>query len=198
MTVDFSDNHYFPPGDPSAPLNRGSHHRLLRLEWQSRFEGSRFFGNRIFALESYDEFYAGPWGTFHPTRQGLPQTYFYEVVNDPDPWIAEILEENDNADIFPPYGQPVMLSERERQMNPHLKETGRFFPPDARQEATGRSTDFIGNATPEQLRAAHSEQQTHWNEQRLKPRYRHLLILSESHFLEILCEDLPQWRWVEN
>ena len=68
LTVDFSDNHFFPPGDPSAALNEGSHHRLLRLEWQDRWEGQRFFGNRVYALESYDEFYAGPFGTFHPTR----------------------------------------------------------------------------------------------------------------------------------
>lgn len=197
LTVDFSDNHSFSPGDPGAALNEGSHHRLLRLEWQDRWEGQRFFSNRVYALESYDEFYAGPFGTFHPTHQGVPQSYFYEIVNDPDPWIAEILEENNNTDIFPPSGQPMLMSERARKQNPHLQETGRFFPPDSPQEASGQHAVYIGTPTPEQLQAAQAEQRAHREEQRLKPRYRHLLIASETHFLEVLCDDLPQWRWME-
>ena len=196
LTVDISDNHYFAPGDPSAPLNEGSHHRLLRLEWQDRWEGQRLFSNRIYALESYDEFYAGPFGTFHPTRQGVSSSDFYEVVNDPDPWIAEMLEESGSG-IFPPFGQPVLMSERARRLNPHLKETGRFFSPDAPQEASGVHYDLIGPGTSEQFRAAQAELQAYWEEQRLEPRYRHLLIASNSHVLEVLCGDLPQWRWVE-
>ncbi|MFC5847728.1 hypothetical protein [Deinococcus petrolearius] len=29
-----------------------------------------------------------------------------------------------------------------------------------------------------------------------KPRYRHLFIASETHMLEVLCEDLPAWEVV--
>lgn len=197
LTVDFSDQHFFPPGDPSAALNAGSHHRLLRLEWQDRFEGTRLFSNRVYALESYDEFYGGPFGTFHPTRQGIPQAYFYEVVNEPDPWIAEMLDENNNTDTFPPSGQPMLMSEQARRQNPQLTETGRFYAADAPQAASGQHAVYFGEATPEQLQAAQAEQQAHWAEQRLKPRYRHLLIASGSHLLEVLCDDLPQWHWVE-
>lgn len=196
ITVDFSDHHYFSPGDPSAALNEGSHHRLLRLEWQDRWEGTRLFGNRVYALESYDEFYAGPFGTFHPTRQGLPQAFFSEVVNEPDPWIAEMLEKSGSG-IFPPSGDPMLMSEGARSRNPHLKETGRFFPADAPQEASGQHAVYFGDATPQEFQAARDDQQVHWEEQRLKPLYRHLLIASGSHLLEVLCGDLPQWRWVE-
>ena len=133
LTVDFSDNHSFPPGDPSAALDEGSHHRLLRLEWRDRWEGQRLYSNRLYALESYDEFYAEPFGAFHPTRQGVPHSYFYEIVNEPDPWIAEMLEESGSG-IFPPSGQPTLMSERARRLNPSLKETGRFFPQPRRRK----------------------------------------------------------------
>lgn len=204
LTVDFSDHHYFPPSDPDAALNAGSHRRMLRLEWADTWEEGGHRGNRIFALESYDEFYAGPFGTFHPTRQGIPQSYFYEVVNEPDPWIAEILDENENTDIFPPYGEPALMSERARRLNPHLRETGRFFPGDAPRKASGSHTDFFwtGPQPPAPgeweaaLAQAKAKQQADWEAQKRRPRYRHLLIASESHFLEILCEDLPRWAWV--
>ena len=133
LTVGFSDNHSFPLGDPSAALDEGSHHRLLRLEWRDRWEGQRLCSNRVYALESYDEFYAGPFGAFHPTRRGVPHSYFYEIVNRPDPWIAEMLEESGSG-IFPPSGQPTLMSERARRLNPSLKETGRFFPQPRRRK----------------------------------------------------------------
>ncbi|WP_291424346.1 hypothetical protein [Deinococcus sp.] len=196
LTIDLSDNRYDPPDDTARVTGR--HSRLLRLEWP--------FENSVFALESYDEFYAGPWNTFHPSRQGVQSPGLYEVVNEPDPWIAEILAENNNTDTFPPYGSnPVMLSGRTRQMNPHLRETGRFFPADAPLAASGTATDYhfwTGLQPPapgeleKALAEARAKTEARWEARKQKPRYRHLFIASETCLLEILCEDLPRWTWV--
>jgi len=208
LTVDLADEFYRAPGEggwreaPGGGPDPRHHHRLLRLTWESRWEGHIYHPNQVFALESYDEFYAGPYGTFHPTRQGLPPSLLYEVVNDPSPWITEMLEENDNTDVFPPYGVPVAVSEREQVLNPHFKATGRFFPPDARPSDTG--SDFILDGpepfTPEQWAEARAEmarvRDAQWQAQRRRPRYRHLLIASNTHILEVLCGDLPTWAWV--
>ncbi|MDL2344904.1 hypothetical protein QOL99_12185 [Deinococcus sp. MIMF12] len=210
LTVDLADEFYraseadpWQEGPDGGPDPR-HHSRLLRLTWESRWEGHIHRSNAVFALESCDEFYAGPFGTFHPVRQGLPAALLYEVVNDPSPWITEMLEENNNTDTFPPYGVPVAVSERERARNPHLKLTGRFFPQDARPEDTGSSSDFFWSGpqppTPEQWAGAQAEiarqQDAQWQTQRRRPRYRHLLIASGTHLLEVLCGDLPAWEWV--
>ena len=212
LTVDLADEFYraseadgWQVGPDGQPDPR-HHNRLLRLTWESRWEGHTHFPNQVFALESYDEYYAGPFGTFHPSRQGVPGSWLYEVVNDPSPWITEMLEENNNTDTFPPYGVPVAVSERERLRSPHLKPTGRFFPEDARHEDTGWSSDFAfiwsgpQPPTPEELAEARADiarqQDARWHAQRRRPRYRHLLIASNSHILEVLCEDLPTWAWV--
>lgn len=91
LTVDLADEFYraseaesWTRGPDGRPDPR-HHGRLLRLTWEDRWEGQILYGNRIFALESYDEFYAGPYGTSYPARQGLPQSLFYEVTNDPSP-----------------------------------------------------------------------------------------------------------------
>lgn len=211
LTVDLADEFYraseqdsWRVGSDGRPDSR-HHSRLLRLTWESRWEGHVHFPNTVFALESYDEFYAGPYGTFHPVRQGLPQSWLYEVVNDPSPWITEMLEENGSG-VFPTYGVPVAVSERERMLNPHLKPTGRFFPEEARLEDTGWSSDFAfvwsGSPppTPEELAEARAEitrqKEARWQAQRRRPRYRHLLIASNTHLLEVLCEDFPTWEWV--
>ena len=201
LTVDFSDNHYYPPNDPDAALNPGSHHQLLRLEWGDLSGDGTFGINTIFALESYDEFYSGPF--LAVDGAGL-SGHFYEVVNDPNPWIVQILEDNHNTDTFPPYGEPALMSERTRQLNPHLRETGRFFAPDAPLESSGRIAFhyWAGSQPPTSderaaaLAEAKAKEQARWEEQKRRPRYRHLIIASESHFLEILCEDLPRWSWV--
>ena len=69
--------------------------RALRLTWESRWEErdgglngggvTVHHSERIFFLQTYDEFYAGPFGTFHPHRQGVSSPGLYEVTNDPDP-----------------------------------------------------------------------------------------------------------------
>ncbi len=202
LTVDLSDNRYYPPDDPNAALDVGSHHRLLRLEWLDFGEGG---SNRVFALESYDEFYGGPWLTYHPSRQGVQSPGLYEVVNEPDPWIAEILAENGGTDVFPPSGDPVMLSEWAREMNPHLRETGRFFPADAPLSASGTSSPvsiWIGPQSAESderekaLAEARAKSEARWEARKLRPRYRHLFLVTGTSLLEILCEDLPRWTWV--
>lgn len=210
LTVDLADEFYrASPEDgwivgPGGGPDPRCHSRQLRLTWESRWEGQVHHSNRIFALESHDEFYAGPFLTFHPTRQGVPPSWLYEVVNDPSPWITELLEENGNTDVFPPYGVPVAVSERERVLNPHFKVTGRFFPEHARPEDTGSSMDFLWSGpqppTPGEWAEARAEmtrlRDAQWQATRRRPRYRHLLIASNSHLLEVLCEDLPTWAWV--
>lgn len=210
LTVDLADEFYrASPEDgwrvgPGGGPDPRHHSRLLRLTWEDRWEGGVHHGNRIFALESYDEFYAGPYLTFHPVWQGLPPSCLYEVVSDPSPWITEMLEENDNTDVFPPYGVPVAVSEGLRAQEPDIRTTGRFFPPDARLSDTGSGFIFSLTSgepiTSEQWAQAQAEQarrrEAQWREQRSRPRYRHLLIASGTHLLEILCEDLPTWAWV--
>ena len=60
---------------------------------------------------------------------------------------------------------------------------------------------FKDSPTPEQLAEAQAERvrlkAEREAELRSKPRYRHLFIASDSHMLEILCEELPRWEWVE-
>ena len=209
LTVDLADEFYRAPdedgwrGGPDGGPGPRHHSRLLRLTWENRWEGSVHHGNRIFALESYDEFYAGPFGTFHPTGQGVPPSWLYEVVGDPDPWIAEILEENDNTDVFPPYGVPVAVSERLREREGDVRVTGRFFPENAQPGETGSDLIFLSGPEPipsEQWAEAQAEmhrvREAQWRAQRSRPRYRHLLIASNTHLLEVLSEDLPTWAWV--
>lgn len=210
LTVDLADEFYrasdedgWTVGPDGGPDPRHPS-RLLRLTWEDRWEDGVHRGNRIFALESHDGFYAGPYLTFHPTRQGLPPSLLYEVVSDPDPWIAEMLEENDNTDTFPPYGVPVAVSEALRVRESHLRTTGRFFPADARPVDTGSGFLFSlpgpEPTTPEQWAEVQAEmarvREAQWRAQRGRPRYRHLLIASNTHLLEVLCEDLPTWTWI--
>ena len=191
LVVDVADESFQPAGDPSVPASEWPHYHscLLRLTWEGR----------IFALESYDEFYAGP---IFAAEQGYAAARaasgpFVEIVSDPDPWIEQILEQNGNTDVFPPYGVPVL------NWNTG-KGTGRFFPLDARSEDGGVMAAYFwtGPAAmiPEERAEFEAEVQRREEERRremlAQPRYRHLLILSESHFLELLCEDLPRWEWV--
>lgn len=210
LTVDLADEFDRASGEdgwiegPGGGPDPRHHTRLLRLTWEDRWEGDIYHGNRIFALESPDEFYAGPFLTFHPTRQGLPPSLLYEVISDPDPWISEMLEENDNTDVFPPYGVPVAVSEGLRAREPDIRTTGRFFPGDARPVDTGSGFLFSLSgpepATPEGRANAQVEmarrRDAQWQAQRRRPRSRHLLIASNTHILEVLCEDLPTWAWV--
>lgn len=210
LTVDLTDEFYCvsPKDDwietPSTDPDPRHHSRLLRLTWEDHWKDNVHHGNRIFALESYDGFYAGPFFTFHPTRQGVSPSSLYEVVSDPDPWIAEILEENNNTDVFPPYGVPAAVSQGFREREGDVRVTGRFFPESAQPHDTG--SDYIfslpdsESITPEHWAEAQAEvarvRAAQWQAQRSRPRYRHLLIASNTHLLEILSEDLPHWTWV--
>ena len=191
LIVDVGYEGFQPLGDPSVPVSEWPryHSRALRLTWEGH----------IFALESYEEFYAGPIFAAEKGYQAARAASgpFVEIVSDPDPWIEQILEQNGNVDVFPPYGEPVLDWETG-------KGTGRFFPSDARLEDSGKHPAFFWAGetapTPEQRAEFETEVARRKEEMRqqmlAKPRYRHLLIISESHFLEILCEDLPRWEWV--
>ena len=186
LIVELTDNDFLEDTTP-GPRH---HRRVLRLTWTSR----------IFALESYDEFYAGPFGTHHPVRQGVPQSNLFEVTNDPDPWIEEILAENPNTDTFPPYGVPVMVGGHSQGLEGDVKVTGRFFAPKAKLSDGGREMDFFkGSAAPwtaEERAEMTRQRQAARAEMVARPRYRHLFIASETHMLEVLCEDLPAWEVV--
>ncbi|WP_339095362.1 hypothetical protein ACINK0_01975 [Deinococcus sp. VB343] len=181
--------------------------RALRLTWENRWEekdgGSNgggvtiYHSERIFFLQTYDEFYAGPFGTFHPLEQGIKSSGLYEVVNDPDPWILEILRENGNTDTFPPYAPKVLEYDRRSDT---FNNRGRFA-----SEETVSSRDYFWTGetepTPEQRAefdaAVKRNQEAQAALERSRPRYRHLFIASDTVMVEILCEGLPRWEWVE-
>lgn len=181
--------------------------RALRLTWENRWEekdgGSNgggvtvYHSERIFFLQTYDEFYAGPFGTFHPHKQGANSPGLYEVVNDPDPWILEILRENHNTDVFPLYAPTVLEYDRRSDT---FNNRGRFA-----LEETVSSSDYFWTGetepTPEQRAefdaAVKRNQEAQAALERSRPRYRHLFIASDTVMVEILCEGLPRWEWVE-
>ncbi|MGX9687861.1 hypothetical protein ACTQ9L_12050 [Deinococcus wulumuqiensis] len=183
------------------------HNRVLRLTWESRWEErdgglngggvTVHHSERIFFLQTYDEFYAGPFGTFHPHRQGVSSPGLYEVTNDPDPWILEILRENNNTDTFPPYAPKVLEYDRRSDT---FNNRGRFA-----SEETVSSSDYFWTGeqppTPEQQAefdaAVKRNQQAQAALERSRPRYRHLFIASNTVMVEILCEGLPRWEWAE-
>lgn len=179
LTVDFSDHLYVEPGRSGLtvfPEDAGlrPHSRLLRLCWPGR----------IYALESHDPFYAGvPLATLAGVGSD-----FVEVVSNPNPWIAELLA--GGAGVFPPYGPPAQVSPEAAAQNVEHNlqwppPTGRFYPVRApakeRYEAArllGRDPGPVGPGSPSAPGA--------------QPRYRHLMILSESHMLEVLSDELPR------
>lgn len=186
LIVDLTDTNFLTDG--TVPEFR-HHRRVLRLTWT----------DRVYALETYDEFYAGPYGTYHPTRQGLPPGGLYEVVNDPNPWITELLDENHNTDVFPPYGVPAQVSEHYRQEQAAagivLEPTGRFFPPSTTLEPGGQIHVLLGQ--PPNPAAWAAEREAHRRAMLARPRWRHLLLGLGSVVLEVLGEGLPRWQVLE-
>lgn len=184
--------------------------RALRLTWQNRWierDGGLSKGGtrvhrleRIYFLETYEEFYAGPFGEFHPYHQGVKGEVLYEVVNDPDPWVMEILRENKNTDTFPPYPPKSLEYHRETDT---FSGPGRFLPPDWQNEHNGSVYFWSGDAPPTPEEQAEFERLVERNKQaqteytRSQPLYRHLFISSESVMVEILCSGLPRWEWIE-
>lgn len=181
--------------------------RMLRLTWESRWEYvdggldeggvTLHHSERIFFLHTYDEFYAGPFGTFHPFKQGVEANGLYEVVNEPDPWVAEILRENDNTDTFPPYAPTVLEYHRDTDT---FSGGGRYAAVEKRHRAV---YFWTGEEPPTPEQQAEFDDMVERNNsaqaelERSRPRYRHLFIASESVMVEILCEGLPRWEWVE-
>lgn len=175
LTVDFSDNLYVGPGGSGPtvfPEDAGlrPHSRLLRLRWHGR----------IYALESHDPFYAGvPLAALAGVNSD-----FVEVLSDPNPWIAELLA--GGAGVFPPYGAPAQVSPEAAAQNVEHNlqwppPTGRFYPAKERHGAADPAP--VGPGGPSVPGA--------------RPRYRHLMILSESHMLEVLSDELPRLEVLE-
>ena len=185
--------------------------RTLRLTWESRWEEvdgglngggvTLHHSEHIYFLETYEEFYAGPFGTYHPSKQGVEHVGagLYEVVNDPDPWILEILRENDNTDTFPPYPPTALEYHRETDT---FSGPGRFR---GNKVEGGPFHDYFwtGPNPPTPEEQAEMDRQVKRNREaqaaleRARPRYRHLFISSNSVMVELLCEGLPRWEWVE-
>lgn len=181
--------------------------RALQLSWEGGWEerdgglsgggATLHHSERIFFLQTYDEFYAGPFGTFHPFKQGVETNGLYEVVNEPDPWVMEILRENRNTDTFPQYGPTVLEYHRDTDA---FSGGGRF----ASSESHRAGDHFwTGEQPPTPEQRAEFEVAVRLNEEaqaeleRSRPRYRHLFIASNSVMVEILCEGLPRWEWAE-
>ena len=80
--------------------------------------------------------------------------------------------------------------------------TGRYFPTDDKGSDSGVYF-WTGETepTPEQQAefdaAVKRNQQAQAAPKRTRPRYRHLFIASNSVMVELLCEGLPRWEWVE-
>ena len=152
----------------------------------------------VFALESHDEFYSQPYGRRHWARQGVTQQTLLEVVNEPDPWILQLIEDNPGNGVFPFSGPPVMASAETLARQPHWPTpTGRFYLSDAPIE-TG--IDVLISPAPtnpeERAEAARLIAQRE-AELRAQPRYRHLFIASDTCMVEVLCDRLPTWEWVD-
>ncbi|WP_261664254.1 hypothetical protein [Deinococcus sp. Marseille-Q6407] len=145
--------------------------RLLKLTWT----------DRVYALELYPEEYSQPFAETCSWRGDSPDSSFLEVMNDPDPWVTEILLENPSYGVFPLGGRPVQVHpdtwERNKGNEGWETPTGRFSPPGSCPAPLALSQE------------AELEQPC--------PRYRHLFISSLSMMVEILCEGLPRWEWVE-
>lgn len=165
----------------------------VRLSWDS-------FHARVFALESYDEFYCGPYAHAYAWKKDTERNFLHEIISEPDAWILEILEDNPHTGVFPTGGQPVAALDSVLERNPGMGiPTGRFFPADAQLGDNGTHPVFFTTDPPS------AEDEAEMDRIRAemvadmlgKPRYRHLFIASETHMLEILCADLPTWEWVE-
>ena len=214
LVIELTGEYFADPAQIGAKYAAYGHgpageERTLRLTWESRWEEvngglgaggtALHHSERIFFLETYDEFYAGPFGTYHPSRQGVQGAGLYEVVSDPDPWIMEILRENNNTDTFPSYGPKAL--EYDRQTGT-FSGPGRFLSADWAGDVSG--TDFLwtGEHKPTPEQSAQMERQIELSRQqqaaldRSRPRYRHLFIASETVMVEMLCEGLPRWAWL--
>lgn len=193
------------------------HNRVLRLTWESRWEErdgglknggvTVFEGGEIYALETYTEGYCGPYAVSYSWNPDAPEcgSTLLEVVNDPDPWITEILNDSPSYGVFPLGGRPVQVHpdtwERNKG-NGWETPTGRYFPADYKGSHSGEYF-WTGPQPPTLEQQAEFDAAVKRNQEaqaaleRSRPRYRHLFIASNTVMVEILCEGLPRWEWVE-
>lgn len=203
LLIEVEDAAYSPTGETGRFRGEDgkwqAHHNgipgILRLTWDVA-SGS------LFALESYDEFYSRPYAHAYAWRKGSERRFLHEIVSEPDAWIEELLADNPDTGVFPVSGVPVMVREDLRTQNPSWGEpTGRFFPPTARLEDGGTHALFFKLSGEPPTPGEEAEIERRKSEMRAEmlsqPRYRHLFIASGSHMLEVLCENLPTWEWVE-
>ncbi|MDO4264207.1 MAG: hypothetical protein Q4C67_08405 [Deinococcus sp.] len=192
------------------------HNRVLRLSWEhwskehsgglSKGGYSVSHSNQIFAVETYLEEYSGPYGDAYSGLPDTPHRFLHEVVNDPNPWITELLEDNPRFGVFPTssVGGPVQVHPDTWEQNKRHWEppTGRYHSPQWQGSLSDAAFFWSGaeEPTPEQWAEAQRQIEENKRQQaeleRSRPRYRHLFIASESVMVEILCEGLPRWEWV--
>ncbi len=138
----------------------------LRLTWEGR----------VFALETYEEFYSQPYGERNWAGLETKQHTFYEVRGEPDAWVEEMLTDNPATAVFPPYGEPIPVT---------IASWGK-------DEAAPTSEELA-----ELQVQAHEEARKRYEAYYRQPLYRHLFIASESHMIELLTDgDLPTWSWL--
>ena len=192
--------------------------RTLRLTWQSRWEEvdgglngggvTLHHSERIYAVETYPEEYSGPSAHSYSWNSEAPDcgSTFLEVVNDPDPWITEILEDSPDYGVFPLGGRAVQVHPDTWELNKGSgweTPTGRFYPPGSGDQVESGDYFWTGPNPPTPEERAEMDRQVKRNQQaqaaleRARPRYRHLFISSNSVMVELLCEGLPRWEWVE-
>ena len=137
------------------------------------------FEGRIYALEIYDEFYSQPYGKNYWKKPHARQHTFHQIVGQPDAWVQELLADNPDQAVFPPH-RPAMFDV---------------------------IATFKGSPTPQELEEAQQQalelQLKFEREQRERPAYYHLFIVSDSVMVEILCAadvlsgNLCEWSWVK-
>lgn len=196
----------------------GGPKQALRLTWGSRWEerGGGLNGGgvtvyhleHIYALETYPEEYSEPYARSYSWNSDAPDcgSTFLEVVSDPDPWITEILNDSPSYGVFPLGGRAVQVHLEKWAENEGLgweTPTGRYYPADFGGTMSDGAYFWTGEQppTPEQKTkfeaAVKRNQEAQAALERSRPRYRHLFIASNSVMVEILCEGLPRWEWVE-
>ncbi|ACO45437.1 hypothetical protein DEDE109153_04145 [Deinococcus deserti] len=164
--------------------------QTLRLSWQA-------FETEIYALESYNEFYSGPYAQTYSWKPDNPRRFLHEIVNESDPWIEELLADNSHNGVFPMSGTPVMARQETLARNSSWPPpTGRFFRRDAPLGSDGRHVVGTARQAQHEVKRFNGHLEQMWLNMVNRPRYRHLFIASDTHMLEVLCGDLPTWTWI--
>ena len=93
LQIEIEDGEYSATGETGYSVDESGqkHHDpngvpgVLRFVWEG-------FQDRIFALESYDEFYSAPYAQAYAWKKDSPRRFLHEIISEPDAWIREIVD----------------------------------------------------------------------------------------------------------